>query len=133
MPIVVAAAALLGLSFGSFLTVVFARVPAGESIVRPTSRCPNCAHAIRARHNVPVLGWLMLRGRCADCADPISIRYPLIELAAGAICVAAVVLAQLVALRFSMALGLTADNPFPSGEVNRVVQGVTIHPARPAQ
>lgn len=92
MPIVIAAAAALGLAFGSFLTVVLARVPAGESVVRPASRCPACWHTIRARHNVPVLGWLMLRGRCADCANPISIRYPLIELAAGAISVAAVVL-----------------------------------------
>jgi leader peptidase (prepilin peptidase) / N-methyltransferase len=92
MPIVFAAAAALGLALGSFLTVVVSRVPAGESIVRPGSRCPNCGHAIRARHNVPVLGWLVLRGRCADCANPISIRYPLIELAAGALGVAAVVL-----------------------------------------
>jgi leader peptidase (prepilin peptidase)/N-methyltransferase len=66
-------------------------VPAGQSVVRPASRCPNCLHVIRARHNVPVLGWLMLRGRCADCANRISVRYPVVELATGATFVAAVV------------------------------------------
>jgi leader peptidase (prepilin peptidase)/N-methyltransferase len=90
MPLAIVFAAVLGLALGSFLNVVIARVPAGESLVRPPSRCPNCAHAIRARHNVPVLGWLVLRGRCADCANPISVRYPLIELAAGVLAVAAV-------------------------------------------
>ena len=77
------AAAVLGLAVGSFLNVVIARVPAGESVVRPASRCPHCAHVIRARHNVPVLSWLMLRGRCADCANPISLRYPIVELSHG--------------------------------------------------
>jgi leader peptidase (prepilin peptidase)/N-methyltransferase len=84
MQLVIVAAALLGLAVGSFLNVVIARVPAGESVVRPASRCPACGHTIRARHNVPVLGWLMLRGRCADCSAPISVQYPLIELATGA-------------------------------------------------
>lgn len=80
MPVVVAAAALLGLAIGSFLNVVIARVPAGQSLITPSSRCPRCQHAIRARHNVPVLGWLMLRGRCHDCALPIGTQYPLVEL-----------------------------------------------------
>jgi leader peptidase (prepilin peptidase)/N-methyltransferase len=69
----------LGLAVGSFLNVVIHRVPRDESLVRPGSHCPNCGHAVRNRHNVPVLGWLMLRGRCADCATPISVRYPLVE------------------------------------------------------
>ena len=73
--------ALLGLAIGSFLTVVIDRVPRGESVVRPRSRCPNCGQRIRDRHNIPVLGWLILRGRCADCGHPIGIRYPLVELA----------------------------------------------------
>jgi leader peptidase (prepilin peptidase)/N-methyltransferase len=72
-------AGLLGLAVGSFLNVVVHRVPAGLSVVRPASRCPKCGAPIRARHNVPVLGWLLLRGRCADCGTPISPRYPLVE------------------------------------------------------
>ena len=59
------------------------RVPAGESVVSPPSACPACGHAIRNRHNVPVLGWLVLRGRCFDCKEPISPRYPLVEAATG--------------------------------------------------
>ena len=74
---------LLGLAIGSFLNVVIYRVPRGESLLRPPSHCPHCDQPIRARHNVPVLGWLMLRGRCADCSAPISVRYPLVEAATG--------------------------------------------------
>jgi len=70
---------LLGLAVGSFLNVVIHRVPRGESLVRPASHCPACGRPVRARHNVPLLGWLMLRGRCADCGAPISVRYPLVE------------------------------------------------------
>jgi leader peptidase (prepilin peptidase)/N-methyltransferase len=79
----VALVGVLGLVIGSFLNVVIARVPAGASVVRPPSRCPCCEHVIRPRHNVPVASWLVLRGRCADCASPISPRYPLVELAAA--------------------------------------------------
>ena len=79
MPVLIGAVALLGLAVGSFLNVVIHRVPVGESLVSPGSHCPSCDHAIRARHNVPVLGWLALRGRCADCSARISIRYPLVE------------------------------------------------------
>jgi leader peptidase (prepilin peptidase) / N-methyltransferase len=78
-----ALAGLLGLAIGSFLNVVIYRVPAGVSIVHPPSRCPGCDSAIRNRHNIPVLGWLSLRGKCADCANPISPRYPLVELTTG--------------------------------------------------
>lgn len=80
MPVLIGAVALLGLAVGSFLNVVVYRVPAGLSLVTPPSHCPSCDHPIRARHNVPVLGWLVLRGRCADCSAPISVRYPLVEL-----------------------------------------------------
>lgn len=72
--------ALLGLAIGSFLNVVVHRVPRGESVVRPPSACPSCGTPIRPRDNVPVLGWLLLRGRCRDCSAPISRRYPLVEL-----------------------------------------------------
>lgn len=82
---VAALSAVLGLVIGSFLNVVVHRVPRGESVVRPPSACPRCGRAIRARHNVPVLGWLVLRGRCYDCGLPISARYPVVELATGAL------------------------------------------------
>jgi leader peptidase (prepilin peptidase)/N-methyltransferase len=71
--------AVLGLAVGSFLNVVIARVPAKQSIVRPPSHCPNCNAPIRPRDNIPVISWLILRGRCRSCAVPISIRYPLVE------------------------------------------------------
>lgn len=81
--------ALLGLMIGSFLNVVIWRVPRGESIVSPPSACPRCGHSIRARDNVPVISWLLLRGKCRDCGEPISRRYPTIELATAAIFVGA--------------------------------------------
>ena len=80
--------ALLGLVVGSFLNVVIHRVPRDESLVRPGSYCPHCGAAVRNRHNVPVLGWLLLRGRCADCRAPISVRYPLVEAGTAALFVA---------------------------------------------
>jgi leader peptidase (prepilin peptidase)/N-methyltransferase len=74
----------LGAAIGSFLNVVIHRVPLGESVVSPPSSCPDCGHPIRAFDNVPVLSWLVLRGRCRDCGSRISARYPLIELAGAA-------------------------------------------------
>lgn len=70
---------LVGLVVGSFLNVVIHRVPRGESLVSPPSRCPSCQAPIRPWHNVPVVGWLLLRGRCASCGASISLRYPLVE------------------------------------------------------
>lgn len=84
MTLLVLLVALLGLAVGSFLNVVVWRVPRGESVVSPPSACPRCGHRIRARDNVPVLGWLLLRGRCRDCGEPIAVRYPLVEAATGA-------------------------------------------------
>jgi leader peptidase (prepilin peptidase)/N-methyltransferase len=75
----------LGLAIGSFLNVVIWRVPRGESVVRPPSHCPSCGHAVRGRDNVPVVSWLLLRARCRDCHEPISPRYPAVELATGAL------------------------------------------------
>ena len=72
---------LLGLIFGSFLNVCISRIPKGESIVHPRSRCPQCGATIRWYDNIPVLSWLILRGRCRDCNTRIPIRYPLVELA----------------------------------------------------
>lgn len=71
---------LLGACFGSFLNVCIGRWPAGMSVVRPPSRCPSCERPIRAYENVPIFGWIALRGRCAGCASPISAQYPLVEL-----------------------------------------------------
>lgn len=82
-PLALAWAAILGLCLGSFLNVVIHRLPLGQSLLRPRSRCPHCGHAIRPWHNLPVLGWLWLRGRCADCRAAIPVRYPLVELAGG--------------------------------------------------
>jgi leader peptidase (prepilin peptidase)/N-methyltransferase len=69
----------LGLVVGSFLNVVIARMPVGASIVRPGSRCPSCGAPVLARDNIPVLSWLLLRGRCRACGVPIDVRYPLVE------------------------------------------------------
>jgi leader peptidase (prepilin peptidase)/N-methyltransferase len=79
----VTVAAVFGVVIGSFLNVVIYRVPRGESVVRPRSHCPACDAQIRPRHNVPIVSYLMLRGRCASCGAPISRRYPLIEAATG--------------------------------------------------
>jgi leader peptidase (prepilin peptidase) / N-methyltransferase len=78
----------LGLLIGSFLNVVAHRVPAGQSLVRPRSSCPACGHEIRAYDNVPVLSWLVLRGRCRDCSARIPWRYPAVEGSAGLVFVA---------------------------------------------
>ena len=81
-------AGVFGLVIGSFLNVVVWRVPRGESIVRPASHCPSCGHDIRSRDNVPVVSWLLLRGRCRDCSASISARYPAVELLTAAVWVA---------------------------------------------
>lgn len=73
----------LGLAFGSFANVVIWRLPRGESLSSPPSRCPACETPIRWHDNVPVLGWLVLRGRCRACGVPISVRYPVVEFASG--------------------------------------------------
>jgi leader peptidase (prepilin peptidase)/N-methyltransferase len=72
-----------GLLIGSFLNVLIHRVPARQSLVRPRSSCPACGHAVRGYDNVPVLSWLVLRGRCRDCSTPIPWRYPAVEGSAG--------------------------------------------------
>ena len=74
------AAAVLGLLVGSFLNVVVHRVPQGASVAHPPSACPRCQTQIRPYDNIPVLSWLILRGRCRTCSAPISPRYPLVEL-----------------------------------------------------
>lgn len=78
----------LGALVGSFLNVVIHRLPRGQSLVSPRSRCPRCETPVRPRDNVPVASWLLLRGRCRACGGPISARYPLVELLTAAIFVA---------------------------------------------
>ena len=89
-------AGVAGLAFGSFANVVIHRVPRGESVVRPASRCPACGRPVAWRDNLPVLGWLLLRGRCRACGAPISWTYPVVELAMG-------ILWALIALRLAAA------------------------------
>lgn len=72
-----------GACIGSFLNVVIYRIPAELSIINPPSHCPKCSHKLGKTENIPVLGWLWLRGRCRWCHAPISIRYPLVEVATG--------------------------------------------------
>ncbi len=72
-------AALVGAVVGSFLNVVIARLPAGESVVRPRSRCPKCLEPIAWYDNIPIVSWLLLRARCRRCGARISVRYPLVE------------------------------------------------------
>jgi len=103
VPVLISAAALLGLAVGSFLNVVVHRVPSGLSLMRPGSHCPACSHPIRTRDNVPVLGWLLLKGCCRDCREAIPVRYPLVELVTAVVFV-------LVAVRLSQ-LDLLAALP----------------------
>jgi len=102
-------AAVLGSVAGSFLNLVALRLPAGESIVRPPSHCPACGTAVLARDNVPVLGWLWLRGHCRSCGAAIAVRYPLVEALTGGLCVAVAVAggsAAHVLLGFTLVLAL---------------------------
>jgi len=80
----------VGAAVGSFLNVVIARLPAGESVVRPRSRCPGCRTPIAWYDNLPVLSWILLRGRCRKCRIRISFRYPLVEILGGAAALVAV-------------------------------------------
>jgi leader peptidase (prepilin peptidase) / N-methyltransferase len=106
--------ALFGLVFGSFLTVAVHRIPRGESVVTPRSRCPRCGTAIPTRHNIPVLSYVLLRGRCHRCGEPISLEYPLTEVAtavlfgaAGALVeplYAAILMAGFLAIMLALAL-----------------------------
>jgi leader peptidase (prepilin peptidase)/N-methyltransferase len=89
--VLAAACALFGLCVGSFLNVVIHRVPKRESVVRPRSHCPTCDAQIADRDNVPVVSWLLLRGRCRTCQAPIPARYPLVELGTAVLFAAAAV------------------------------------------
>jgi leader peptidase (prepilin peptidase) / N-methyltransferase len=79
----------VGLCVGSFLNVCIGRWPEGLSVVKPRSRCPKCGHKIKATENIPIVSWLMLRGRCSGCSERISIQYPIVELLVGLMWLAA--------------------------------------------
>jgi leader peptidase (prepilin peptidase)/N-methyltransferase len=85
-------AAVLGLAVGSFLNVCIYRLPIGQSLVRPASRCPRCGRSLSWFDNIPVLSWVVLRGRCRQCGEPISLRYPLVEIVTALVAVAIVLL-----------------------------------------
>lgn len=78
---------IFGAIIGSFLNVVIYRVPKNISIITPPSSCPKCNEKIKPWHNIPIFGWLILKGRCASCGEKISIRYPVIEILTGLIAV----------------------------------------------
>jgi leader peptidase (prepilin peptidase) / N-methyltransferase len=103
MALAIAFAAVGGLIVGSFLNVVVHRLPRGESLTHPRSRCPSCGTQLRAIDNIPVVSWLALRGRCHHCGAPVSARYPLVELTTGAL-YAAVVASQDDAVRIVLGL-----------------------------
>lgn len=105
---VAACCAVFGLVIGSFLNVVIYRVPRGESVVRPRSHCPGCNQPIAERDNIPVVSWLLLRGRCRQCATRISARYPLVELGTA-------VLFVIAAARFGADLAVPAFCVFFAG------------------
>ena len=85
LPFMTVFAVFLGMIVGSFVNVCVWRLPRGESLSSPGSHCPKCNHAIRPWENIPVISWLLLRGRCSNCRLPISIRYPLVEMATGVV------------------------------------------------
>ncbi len=89
-PFFAVAAGIAGLCFGSFLNVCILRLPAEQSLLRPPSSCPRCSQRIAWYDNIPVVSWLVLRGQCRKCGNPISRQYPLIEALVGLLWVAAV-------------------------------------------
>jgi leader peptidase (prepilin peptidase) / N-methyltransferase len=105
MPVAIVAvfAGAVGAATGSFLNVVAYRLPRGDSLVHPRSRCPGCGTTIKAYDNVPVIAWVLLRGRCRSCHAPISARYPVVEGLTAALAVAIVLTKHSLA---SAALGL---------------------------
>ncbi len=86
--------ALFGLVLGSFFNVLIYRVPAGQSIVTPGSHCPHCGYELRTKDLIPILSFVLLRGRCRQCRTPLSLQYPLVEAAAAALFFSACIMSQ---------------------------------------
>jgi leader peptidase (prepilin peptidase)/N-methyltransferase len=104
-------AVVLGLCVGSFLNVVIYRLPRGQSLSRPPSRCTRCGRRLTWYDNVPVVSWLALRGRCRQCGEPISLQYPLVEAVTALVALLIVVMTPpgiLLASRLVLALMLIA-------------------------
>ncbi|HTR72088.1 MAG TPA: prepilin peptidase, partial [Solirubrobacteraceae bacterium] len=95
----------LGAIVGSFLNVVVHRLPKHESVVKPASRCPSCGAHVKPYDNIPILSWLLLKGRCRGCGEPISPRYPFVEALTAILCVGAVI-AQQTAAGVALGIGL---------------------------
>jgi leader peptidase (prepilin peptidase) / N-methyltransferase len=95
----------LGAIVGSFLNVVVHRLPKHESVVKPASRCPNCGAQVKPYDNIPILSWILLRGRCRGCGEPISPRYPFVEALTAILCVG-VVVAQHTPASIALGIGL---------------------------
>ena len=108
--VLVLAAAVIGLVVGTFVNVVICRVPAGGSVAHPPLGCPGCGRRIPPRDLIPILSWVILRGRCRYCSEPVSARYPLVELLTAALWV-------LVAVRFGWSMTLPPMLVFVSGLV----------------
>lgn len=98
--------AILGAAVGSFLNVVIARVPEGRSVVHPPSACPSCASPIAPYDNIPVISWVILRGRCRQCAEPISVRYPMVETGTGAAWVVVAIAGWTLGAAWAIPVGL---------------------------
>jgi leader peptidase (prepilin peptidase)/N-methyltransferase len=103
--VMIALAAGFGLVFGSFLNVCIHRLPLGESLVWPGSRCPRCNTPLKPQDNIPVIGYLMLKGRCRACANPIAVKYPIVELLTMGLFVAAYLLYPLPLMLQRIAFG----------------------------
>ena len=130
MALAIILAAVGGLIVGSFLNLVADRLPRGESLVKPRSRCLHCGTQLRAVDNIPVVSWVALRGRCRHCGAPISARYPLVELTTAALYVA-VVASQDEAVRIVLGLLLvTALVPITLIDLDRrIIPNVITGPA----
>ncbi len=121
-----------GLIFGSFANVVIWRLPRGESLSVPPSHCPKCGTPIRPGDNVPIVSWLLLRGRCRDCGEPISWRYPAVEAVSGALWVLAGAIfgptpACAVAVVFFWTLMILAFVDLDTGRLpNTIVGGLAV-------
>jgi prepilin signal peptidase PulO-like enzyme (type II secretory pathway) len=122
---VIALACVWGSMFGSFLNVVVHRLPQGRSVVKGGSACPACGSAVRWRDNIPVIGWLLLGGRCRDCGAAISVGYPLVEAISGilAALVAGMMLVGAWAPDWLVPGGTGGPPPIDRPVIDRIIDG----------